>query len=260
MAPKYVPPGLKESFNCPHCGALSHQTWFNVLISGSNKNATPLQIVKDDYVEIVNSNKTESYEQKKESINFLERIYSGRMFVGDNSENSYGRVLHNLAIARCYSCNEYSIWTSGRMIYPDYENEIQPSPDLPDEIKLDFLEAAKILNTSPRGSAALLRLGIQKLCGHLGEKGKNINEDIASLVKKGLDARIQKALDVVRVIGNEAVHPGQIDLRDDTETASKLFRLVNMITDAMITQPKSVDDLFESLPESKRREIAKRDA
>lgn len=134
-----------------------------------------------------------------------------------------------------------------------------PNDDLPDDIKVDFREAQSIVNASPRGSAALLRLCIQKLCKHLGEKGKNINDDIGELVKKGLDSRVQKALDVVRVIGNEAVHPGQIDLKDDLETANKLFVVVNLIADALITQPKMVEGLFNGIPETKRAEIAKRD-
>jgi len=89
-----------------------------------------------------------------------------------------------------------------------------PNPDLPDELFRDFDEAREIVDGSLRGAAALLRLVIRKLCAHLGEKGKDINADIASLVAKGLNPLVQKALDVVRVIGNEAVHPGTIDLRD----------------------------------------------
>jgi hypothetical protein len=70
---------------------------------------------------------------------------------------------------------------------------------------------------------------------------------------------VQKALDVVRVIGNNAVHPGQIDLKDDVETASHLFHLVNLITDVMVIQPRHVDALYEALPETARKAIEKRD-
>ena len=121
------------------------------------------------------------------------------------------------------------------------------------------MEAKAIVNKSPRGAAALLRLCIQKLCEQLGEKGKNINDDIANLVKIGLPVKIQQALDVVRVIGNNAVHPGQIDLRDDQDTAMKLFELINVIAEVMITQPKEVERLYQSLPQTAREAIQKRD-
>jgi len=113
---------------------------------------------------------------------------------------------------------------------------------------------------SPRGAAALLRLCIQKLCKNLGEPGSNINTDIASLVKKGLPEKVQKSLDIVRVVGNNAVHPGQIDLNDDPTAATRLFGLVNLIADVMITQPKHVDDIFnEIVPQALKDQIAKRD-
>jgi hypothetical protein len=144
------------------------------------------------------------------------------------------------------------------MIYPTSGSAPLPNPDLPHGIKLDYEEARSIVSFSPRGAAALLRLAIQKLCKHLGEKGKDLNTDIANLVKKGLDPKIQKALDVVRVIGNEAVHPGQIDLKDDTKTVEKLFTLVNLIAEAMISQPKHVDNLYKSLPPDKKDQIKKR--
>ena len=105
-----------------------------------------------------------------------------------------------------------------------------------------------------------MRLAIQKLCAHLGETGKNINQDIASLVKKCLPVQIQKALDIVRVVGNNAVHPGQIDLKDNIEVTIKLFGLINLIVDVMITQPKHVENMYESVvPENLREEIENRD-
>src|SRR5262249_24749132 len=112
---------------------------------------------------------------------------------------------------------------------------------------------------SPRGSAALLRLAIQKLCAALGEKGKNIDDDIASLVEKGLSPLQQQALDAVRVIGNEAVHPGTLDLKDDRDTATKLFDLVNIIAEQMISNPKHVKKIYEKIPQKKRKAIERRD-
>lgn len=147
------------------------------------------------------------------------------------------------------------------MLYPLVSTAPSPNPDLPELIQVDFQEARQIVIHSPRGAAALLRLSIQKLSKHLGEKGKNINNDIASLVKKGLPVKVQKALDTVRVVGNNAVHPGQLDLKDDTETASSLFSLVNIICDVMITQPKEVDKLYDELvPPEQKVAIEERDA
>ena len=171
----------------------------------------------------------------------------------------YKGVVENLRYSMCTRCKEYALWREGKMIYPISTTAPLPAEDMPENVKADFLEARNIVNPSPRGAAALLRLALQELMPHLGEKGKSINDDIAELVKKGLPAKLQQALDGVRVIGNEAVHPGQIDLRDDPATAAVLFDLVNMIVDVMITQPKKVEGVYQSLPQSKRDAIKKRD-
>ena len=87
----------------------------------------------------------------------------------------------------------------------------------------------------------------------MGEKGKNIDDDIASLVKKGLSPLVQQSLDAVRVIGNEAVHPGTLDLKDDRDTATRLFDLVNIIAEQMISNPKHVKEIYEKIPEEKKK-------
>lgn len=145
------------------------------------------------------------------------------------------------------------------MLFPSGGIAPFPNADLPEDIRADYEEARAIASLSPRGAAALLRLSIQKMCKYLGEEGKNINDDIRSLVEKGLPVRVQKALDSVRVIGNDAVHPGEMDLRDNPETVNTLFHLVNFIAEKMISEPKEVDAMFEMLPENKRNQIAKRD-
>lgn len=146
------------------------------------------------------------------------------------------------------------------MVYPLTSSAPPANPDLPPDITSDYEEGRNILALSPRGAAALLRLAIQKLCRHLGEKGSNTNDDIKSLVTKGLPEMVQQSLDIVRVVGNNAVHPGQIDLKDDKETAEHLFGLVNLITEVMISQPKHVKGLYTSVvPQSQQDTIKKRD-
>lgn len=158
----------------------------------------------------------------------------------------------------CEHCNNVCLWHFDKMVYPNRGNASVPNPDMPEDVKKDYEEAASIYTQSPRGAAALLRLAIQKLSVDLGGKGKNINEDIKELVKKGLPEQVQKSLDIVRVIGNNAVHPGQIDV-DDTEVAGKLFILLNLITDYMVSMPKKVDAMFSGLPDSDKEQIDKRD-
>ena len=168
-------------------------------------------------------------------------------------------LLETTYYSHCSHCNNYSVWHDQTMIYPDSSQAPLPNADLPDNIKRDYEEARRIINRSPRGAAALLRLCIQKLCAFLGESGTNINSDIAALVKKGLNPKIQKSLDIVRVVGNEAVHPGTIDLRDNIEVAMQLCKIINIVAEAMITQPKLIDSMYSALPEEKKQQIKKRD-
>jgi len=188
-------------------------------------------------------------------------VYAAQWWDDTRASGPYGySLIKGLKIAYCSYCKNYSLWLSEKMIYPEDSGVKPPNPDLPDEIKKDYSEAKSIVNKSPRGAAALLRLCIQKLCIHLGESGENLNNDIANLVKKGLPQKIQQALDIVRVIGNNAVHPGQIDLKDDHKTAMKLFELINLIADVMITQPKEINKMYESLPQTVLDSIKRRDS
>lgn len=170
------------------------------------------------------------------------------------------KYIREVEVVECFHCKKHTVWVDDKMIYPSSGTAPLPNPDMPEDIMRDYNEARSILELSPRGAAALLRLAIQKLCKHLGESGENINSDIANLVKKGLPEKLQRALDIVRVVGNNAVHPGQIDLVDDTTTAGKLFVFVNIICDILITQPKNIDDSYENtVPENLKQAIDKRD-
>ena len=164
-----------------------------------------------------------------------------------------------VGIATCYNCQRKSIFINKQYVYPDIVAE-EPNPDMPESVKQLYNEAGLIYNKSPRAASALLRLAIDRLCNELGETDRDINKNIGALVKKGLPETVQKALDVVRVVGNKAVHPGQIAFDvDDKATATMLMRLLNIIVERMITEPKEIDSLYQGLPESVRESIVNRD-
>lgn len=180
--------------------------------------------------------------------------------------SSYGSHLNTaklnedvLMFSECARCNKHVLWIGKIMLYPISSIAPIPHDDLPENVIKDFNEARNIVGLSPRGATALLRLALQKLMVSLGEKGENINEDIRQLVAKGLPVQIQQALDTVRVVGNNAVHPGQMDLTDDTSTALALFGLLNLIVETMITQPKRIAEMYSSLPQPSLDAIKKRD-
>jgi len=174
-------------------------------------------------------------------------------------KNGFWKNNKKASIAVCDHCSDSSYWLNEKMIAPDSTIVPLPNDDMPEDIKTDYLEASSILSRSSRGSAALLRLAIQKLCMVLGEKGKNVNDDIGELVKKGLPVKIQQSLDILRVVGNNAVHPGQLDLKDNHALAVSLFNLLNVIVDVLITQPKHINDLYYDLPTNLVEAIQKRD-
>ncbi len=177
------------------------------------------------------------------------------VLIGESSQASFS----NLTISRCSHCSDVSYWIAEELVYPRARTTAPPNSDMDEKIRRIYEEAADIRQHSIRGASALLRLCVQLLCIQLGETGRNINEAIGSLVKKGLPVEVQQALDVVRVVGNNAVHPGQIDVDDHEDTVEALFSLVNMIADRMITQPKKVAGLFGALPASIQKSITERD-
>jgi len=181
----------------------------------------------------------------------------------------------DLRSAACHACGRRSIWRvpqSGRkapdhydsdsalMIFPHDTGEISPpTSDMPPNVKSLYNEAATVFGSSPRSAAALLRLCLQVLLKELGLPGRNINKDIAALVERGLPVSIQQAMDVLRVVGNNAVHPGQIDLDENRDTAKALFSLLNLVVESQITSPRKVQELFSSLPGTARAAIERRD-
>lgn len=256
---KYVTPSVDQTaFNCPHCGALAKQHWYSCHGDEFRRDNLPVIITHEM------AQNTDLSKEKEENRDRIRRMAAkaatGVPFFGSAQTVYDAPTAHNVWLSRCYNCDEVAVWVYNQQMYPRQGEGPLPNPDLSAEVMRDYREASSILNASPRGAAALLRLCIQKICAEVGGKGENVNDDIKLLVANGLDQRVQQALDVVRVIGNNAVHPGQIDLSDDRATAEQLFILVNLIADRMISQPKHVQSMFDALPETAKQQIESRDA
>lgn len=166
----------------------------------------------------------------------------------------------DFSFSLCSHCDGQSYWYKDRMIVPSEAPVPPPHQDLPDSCTSEYVEARDIVARSPRAAAALLRLCVQKLMVELGEKGKKINDDIGSLVKKGLPVEVQQALDYCRVIGNNGVHPGEIELTDNPDIAHSLFEMINFIVEDRISRPKKIAELYGKLPQGAIKAVEKRDA
>ena len=143
---QYFPPiHAKGQFHCPHCGVFAKQRWSHLYAGG------------DEY----------STQYHNSNIRGL--------------TPSSGNLVEDWTTSFCEHCGGMMIWLKGKIVFPKKISVEQPNSDLAKDIQTDYLEAANVLDDSPRSAAAILRLALQKLCKQLGEKGENINEDIAEL-------------------------------------------------------------------------------
>jgi hypothetical protein len=166
------------------------------------------------------------------------------------------------SVAQCDHCNQFSVWREEEMFYPLAKGGVTPHEDMPSNVQKIYDEAREVAAVSRRSAAALLRLTLQVLIDDLVEGSGTINNKIADLVRRGLDPQVQKAMDTLRIAGNEAAHPGTIDfdLDADDDLVHSLFGLVNIIVEQVITRPKHIDSLLKRMPADKVAAIAKRDA
>lgn len=193
------------------------------------------------------------------AVHYWGTVTSLTIYGGDrNIRGTNGRP--KVLMALCQACNKEVVFINGNLAFPEASEAPLPVQDMPSEVLDDFNEARGIVAKSPRGAAAILRLVVQKLLPIIGSTKRDINDGIKELVEKGvINPAIQKALDSVRVIGNEAVHPGELDLRDDIRTTTSLFNLVNFIVEKAISEPREVAAIYANLPAAKLAGITNRD-
>jgi len=142
--------------------------------------------------------------------------------------------------------------SSYRLVYPLNVTRTVP-PEVPKEIRDDFLEAATVLPISEKASAALSRRCLQNLLSDRGYKGDNLYEQIEKALKD-LPPKIAENLDAVRVIGNFAAHPikcketGSI-VDVEPEEASWTLDVLEELFEYFYVQPKRAEEKRRKLEE-----------
>lgn len=241
---KRVEPAFQVSaFNCPHCDVLTTQSWYRPAGRRWTSGSIAVVPVSDT--------------SDADTTRLLE---TGQPFArGPIPVLRDSLDIHNLMISQCFDCRLASLWIGKKLVHPTSDSfGPEANADLAPEVQADFNEARKIARQSPRGAAALLRLAMQKLLKQLGKPGVNMDGEIGELFAEGMSQKIINALDIVRVVGAEAVHPGQMDLRDDEASVLMLFRLINLIAEDRISTPKHLSDMYQALPADKRKFIEDR--
>lgn len=168
--------------------------------------------------------------------------------------------------AQCGSCQQWSLWNDGHIVYPPQWMTVPAHVDMPHAVRELYEEAAAVAFVSRRAGAALARATMEHLLKHLdpnAPKRMNLDGRIAR-VRKRVTTPTGQLLDLVRVTGNGAVHvdddPSDIVViaLSDTEGPALLELLLeatNSLVDELITRPKLVSSLWEKLPDATKAKI-----
>jgi hypothetical protein len=82
MPPKHVAPAITlESFSCPHCGALAHQTWFVVSAKQIGAGKTPFLMTQLILEQAKSDSELNQRRDTKEIFENWEQAATGRAFL-----------------------------------------------------------------------------------------------------------------------------------------------------------------------------------
>jgi hypothetical protein len=254
MSNKIQPTLEKRSFTCPRCGVVCPQELFRLEYSEAFRGPKTLHSILEENTKYVQTLK----QYRDQYILSLKKV--------GKTEDDKHMVLPNkrwdLYVTVCLECERYSVWENGRMIFPFTSTLPEPSEDMPENVRMVYVEATQVFKYSPRSSAALLRLAIEALLPQLPNytiNNKKLIGMIGELVAQGIPAHIQKALDSIRLYGNHGIHTAEIVDEDDAEIGIFLFELINVIVKELITDKKKIEAFYSSFPASKLAAIAQRD-
>lgn len=229
----------RNGFDCPRCGVWAHQVWVNP-------------------TEFLNSNGGGTVSRP---VNVIPHTANQ----ATSAPQSIWAPSEYLRIARCARCRGASVWVSDRMVFPSASPAPVAHPDMPDDARALYEEAASVFGVSRRAGAALARAALERLLRTADPvPGRVTLADRIDHVSNRVSTALDEMLAVVRHAGNQSLHVGDdadellvlvLDPTDD-EIAELIFIAINDVTDELVSKPKRMQGAFNHLPEEARARLA----
>lgn len=161
--------------------------------------------------------------------------------------------------ALCPACNKHSIKIIGvGSEVKSIESNFSPSslakqfPDyIPQSIRVDYEEACKIVNLSPKASATLSRRCLQGMIRDYWEVSgkKNLFEEI-NAIQDRIDPQVKNVLTGVRQLGNIGAHMEKdinliVDI--DPSEANQLIKLIEYLMEQWYIKRYESEELMKSI-------------
>src|ERR1700730_6587414 len=226
---EYIQPQLgAESFSCPHCNTVAHQDWYSLFLKPEN--AGEVRVLTPEAVKALRQGDAQR-DDIKETDQFVERLKKNALtYEYQRHPHPLKAKMANLHISNCHSCNGFSLWVGGLLVFP---TKIDKTPELVEE---ELEQAAAILNEFPRGATALMRVCIQKLVPLLEDNGKELNQRVSSLVRKGLEMEMQQAKEVLQVLRSDPTQLNPLEPQADRETALRFLDSLKEVLERRMSQ------------------------
>jgi len=108
----------RQVFNCPTCGQLGEQVWFNAYASPVNNPAgVPLRIQGEDLVRLAN-NPQFSPDVVEQKLAYWKRVNEGAVFLDRWAPVQSDILVAGLEISLCRACLASAIWLGGKLVCP----------------------------------------------------------------------------------------------------------------------------------------------
>lgn len=234
--------GFRE---CEYCGNKTKSAWTLVGLDKNKESYYYLGVIDYELERIYprhNINKP---------LTFRDDEYK-RLFWGESDPmDAYANLFY---FENCEVCQGTCIYDAktGEKIHPKTTSIKKPNNDMPQNIKDLYIEASSVFELSPRSALAIIRLALDLLCIELGANNKDsLYNKVEWLYNENvINSEIKELAHGVRGLGNDAVHPRNIDDQIDKNDAELVFELLNIIVEEKITKVNRKNELVNKFKTS----------